>query len=114
MAIAESRGYTIPNQLTMDEIKLLYELPQLLVETPYNSFNKLFFEVVLYRYYKPSDCEIIVNGATIESRAKDLNGEFKFYDETVKNNVDSIGAAKFWNYYPDNMLTIAITKHGKY
>lgn len=114
LAIAESRGCTIPNQLTMDEIKLLYELPQLLVETPYNSFNKLFFEVVLYRYYKPSDCEIIVNGATIESRAKDLNGEFKFYDETVKNCVDSIGADKFWNYYPDNMLTTAITKHGKY
>lgn len=114
LAIAESRGYTIPNQLTMDEIKLLYELPQLLVETPYNSFNKLFFEVVLYRYYKPSDCEIIVNGATIESRAKDLNGNLNFYDETVTKSVDPIAANKFWNYYPENLLTTAITKHGKY
>ena len=111
LAMAELRGIAIPNELTKEEIKLLYELPQLLVETPYNSFNKLFFEMVLYKYYTPSDCEVIVDGATIESRAKTLNGNFKFYDETITNSVDPIGAKKFWNYYPNDMFNTAITKH---
>lgn len=114
LAIAKPRGIVILNKLTEEEIKLLYELPQLLIETPYNSFNKLFFELVVYkltRYNTFRDREIVVNGATIEARVKDLNGEFKYIDETIAKSIDPKGADKFWNYYPDNTLTTAIIKY---
>ena len=98
-----------------DEIKLLFELPQLLVQTPYNSFNKLFFELVCWEQIRLNysrkdfkDCEIIINGATIEVRKKDLNGKYSIIDETLLRSDDFNVADNFWNYYPDNMLKKSI------
>ena len=98
-----------------DEIKLLFELPQLLVQTPYNSFNKLFFELVCWEQIRLNysrkdfkDCEIIINGATIEVRNKDLNGKYSIIDETLLRSDDFNVADNFWNYYPDNMLKKSI------
>jgi hypothetical protein len=98
-----------------DEIKLLFELPQLLVQTPYNSFNKLFFELVCWEQIRLNysrkdfkDCEIIINGATIEVRKKDLNGKYSIIDETLLRSDDFNVADNFWNYYPDNMLRKSI------
>ena len=98
-----------------DEIKLLFELPQLLVQTPYNSFNKLFFELVCWEQIRLNysckdfkDCEIIINGATIEVRIKDLNGKYSITDETLLRSDDFNVADNFWNYYPDNMLKKSI------
>ena len=98
-----------------DEIKLLFELPQLLVQTPYNSFNKLFFELIHseqirldYSCKDFKDCEIIINGATIEVRIKDLNGKYSITDETLLRSDDFNVADNFWNYYPDNMLKKSI------
>ena len=98
-----------------DEIKLLFELPQLLVQTPYNSFNKLFFELIHseqirldYSCKDFKDCEIIINGATIEVRKKDLNGKYSIIDETLLRSDDFNVADNFWNYYPDNMLRKSI------
>jgi hypothetical protein len=98
-----------------DEIKLLFELPQLLVQTPYNSFNKLFFELVCWEEIQWSysdndfkDCEIIINGATIEVRRKDLKGKYTITDETLLRSDDFDIADDFWNYYPDNMLKTSI------
>lgn len=98
-----------------DEIKLLFELPQLLVQTPYNSFNKLFFELVCWEQirlnYSRKDfknCEIIINGATIEVRKKDLKGKYSITDETLLRSDDFNVADNFWNYYPDNMLKTSI------
>ena len=98
-----------------DEIKLLFELPQLLVQTPYNSFNKLFFELVCweqirlnYSHKDFKDCEIIINGATIEVRKKDLKGKYNITDETLLRSDDFNVADNFWNYYPDNMLKTSI------
>ena len=98
-----------------DEIKLLFELPQLLVQTPYNSFNKLFFELVCWEEIQLGNsdnnfknCEIIINGATIEVRKKDLKGKYTITDETVLQSDDFDIADDFWNYYPDNMLKTSI------
>lgn len=98
-----------------DEIKLLFELPQLLVQTPYNSFNKLFFELIHseqirldYSCKDFKDCEIIINGTTIEVRKKDLNGKYVVIDETLLRSDDFNVADDFWNYYPDNMLKKSI------
>ena len=98
-----------------DEIKLLFELPHLLVQTPYNSFNKLFFELIHseqirldYSCKDFKDCEIIINGATIEVRIKDLNGKYSITDETLLRSDDFNVADNFWNYYPDNMLKKSI------
>ena len=98
-----------------DEIKLLFELPQLLVQTPYNSFNKLFFELVCWEQIRLNysrkdfkDCEIIINGATIEVRKKDLKGKYSITDETLLRSDDFNVADNFWNYYPDNMLRKSI------
>ena len=98
-----------------DEIKLLFELPQLLVQTPYNSFNKLFFELVCWEQIRLNysrkdfkDCEIIINGATIEVRKKDLKGKYSITDETLLRSDDFNVADNFWNYYPDNMLKTSI------
>lgn len=98
-----------------DEIKLLFELPQLLVQTPYNSFNKLFFELVCWEEIQLGNsdnnfknCEIIINGATIEVRRKDLKGKYTITDETVLRSDDFDIADDFWNYYPDNMLKTSI------
>jgi hypothetical protein len=98
-----------------DEIKLLFELPQLLVRTPYNSFNKFFFELIHSKQIKWDymskdfkDCEIIINGATIEVRKKDLNGKYSIIDETLLRSDDFNVADNFWNYYPDNMLKTSI------
>ena len=98
-----------------DEIKLLLELPQLLVQTPYNSFNKFFFELIHSKQIKWDymskdfkDCEIIINGATIEVRKKDLKGKYSVIDETLLRSDDFNVADNFWNYYPDNMLKTSI------
>lgn len=100
-----------------DEIKLLFELPQLLVQTPYNSFNKLFFELVCWEEIQLGNsdnnfknCEIIINGATIEVRRKDLKGKYTITDETVLQSDDFDIADDFWNYYKSDMLRESIMK----
>ena len=98
-----------------DEIKLLFELPQLLVQTPYNSFNKFFFELIHseqirfdYSCKDFKDCEIIINGATIEVRRKDLDGKYSIIDETLLRSDDFDIADDFWKYYPNDMLKKSI------
>ena len=98
-----------------DEIKLLFELPQLLVQAPYNSFNKFFFELIHseqirfdYSCKDFKDCEIIINGATIEARRKDLDGEYSVTDETLLRSDDFDIADDFWNYYKDHILKTSI------